>query len=145
MKLNNGIKLLLVGICLIVSIIGFMVKLPFSFRHIDKELHTAFYFLAAAFLNFLFANKKLIRHILIFAVLYLFGMAIEYAQAYSNKFFHKKIHGRYDVEDIQSNLKGLIAFSVLWLIYHTVLLAYNQSKPKRDEADKTIITSENID
>lgn len=145
MKLNNGIKLLLVGICLIVSLIGFMVKLPFSFRHIDKELHTAFYFLAAAFLNFLFTNKKLIRHILIFVVLYLFGTAIEYAQEYSNKFFHKRIHGRYDVEDIQSNLKGLIAFSVLWIIYHSALFIYNQSKPKKNEVDKPIITSENLD
>jgi hypothetical protein len=94
-----------------------MVKLPSALRHIDKELHAVFYFFAAAFLNLLFANKKIIRHIVIFGILYLFGMSVEYAQEYSNKFFHVKIHGHYDKEDIQSNLKGLLAFSILWIIY----------------------------
>lgn len=94
-----------------------MVKLPSAFRHYDKELHSLFYFLAAAFLNVLFAKKKFTRHILIFAFLYLLGMSIEYAQEYSNQFFRKRIHGRYDKEDILSNLKGLIAFSVVWVIY----------------------------
>jgi hypothetical protein len=96
MKLNNGTKALLILLCLSLAVIGFLVKLPSNFRQIDKELHSVFYFLAAAFINLLFANKNFIRHIVIFISLYLFGMAIEYAQEYSNKFFHKKIHGRYD-------------------------------------------------
>lgn len=94
-----------------------MVKLPSAFRHYDKELHSLFYFLAAAFLNVLFAKKRFTKHILIFAFLYLLGMSIEYAQEYSNQFFRKRIHGRYDKEDVLSNLKGLIAFSVVWVIY----------------------------
>lgn len=103
-----------------------MIKLPSVFRHFDKELHSLFYFLAAAFLNILFTNKKITIHLLIFGILYLFGMAIEYAQEYSNKFFHKRIHGRYDIEDIQSNLKGLIAFSLLWIIYVMLCYAYKK-------------------
>jgi hypothetical protein len=99
------------------SVLGFMVKLPSALRHIDKELHAAFYFFAAAFLNLLFANKKITRHILIFGTLYLFGVSVEYAQGYSNKFFHVKIHGHYDKEDVQANLKGLIAYSILWMLY----------------------------
>ena len=107
----------LVAACFLLSIVGFMIKLPAGFRHFDKELHSIFYFFAAAFLNLLFANKKIARHILIFIALYLFGVSIEYAQEYSNKLFHARIHGRYDPEDIQSNLKGLIAFSICWIIY----------------------------
>lgn len=114
---NKKANLLLAGLFLAGSIVGFMVKLPSAFRHYDKELHSLFYFLAAAFLNVLFAKRSFARHILIFAFLYLLGMSIEYAQEYSNQFFRKRIHGRYDKEDILSNLKGLIAFSGLWIIY----------------------------
>jgi len=114
---NKKGNLFLAFLFLALSIIGFMVKLPSAFRHYDKELHSLFYFLAAAFLNVLFAKKRFTRHILIFAFLFLLGMSIEYAQEYSNQFFRKRIHGRYDKEDVLSNLKGLIAFSVLWVVY----------------------------
>ena len=112
---------LIVFACFAVAIVGFMIKLPSGFRHIDKELHAIFYFLAAAFLNIMFANTKLLRHVLIFIVLYLFGLVIEYAQEYSNKFFRTRIHGRFDPEDIESNLKGLIAFSAIWVLYAVVV------------------------
>lgn len=119
MKLSIGkwTKILLVGAFLGLSVFGFMIKLPSMFRHIDKEMHTLFYFLAAAFLNILFANNKIHRHLLIFGILFVLGVSIEYAQEYSNTFFHKKIHGRYDKEDVQANLKGLVAFSIVWFIY----------------------------
>jgi len=128
MKLNNGTKALLILLCLSLAVIGFLVKLPSNFRQIDKELHSVFYFLAAAFINLLFANKNLIRHIVISISLYLFGMAIEYAQEYSNKFFHKKIHGRYDIEDIQANLKGLVLFSIFWMLLTIILFVYQKFK-----------------
>jgi hypothetical protein len=133
LSLNNGTKILLVAGGVALSIYGFMIKLPSAFRHFDKELHSLFYFLAAAGLNILFAKKKITIHLLIFAVLYLFGVAIEYAQEYSNKLLHKKIHGRYDVEDIQSNLKGLIAFSLLWIIYVSVWFVYKKAMVKKVE------------
>ena len=123
-------RVLVVFICFAIAVIGFMIKLPSGFRHIDKELHATFYFLAAAFLNVLFAKSNLARHVLLFIALYVFGIAIEYGQAYSNKFFHRRIHGRFDPEDIQWNLKGLIAFSLLWLIYTTVILIYNKATLK---------------
>jgi len=116
-NLSPAVKFLLVFLCLVFSVAGFMVKLPSAFRHFDKELHTVFYFLAAAFLNLLFAGRNVVRHLLFFVMLYGFGMMIEYAQEYSNKFFHVRIHGRYDPEDLQANVKGLIAFSALWLTY----------------------------
>lgn len=134
LKLNNWTKAALVFICLIVSIIGFMVKLPRSFRGHDKEMHAAFYFLAAAFLNILFSKGKLTWHILIFVVLYLFSISIEYAQEYSNKFFRVKIHGRYDPEDVKWNLKGLIAFSAVWVVY--TLGAFAFKKATNDAAAK---------
>ena len=131
LSLNNWTKTLLIIACSTLSILGFMLKLPSTLRHFDKELHSIFYFFAAAFVNLLFANKKITLHLLIFGVLYLFGVAIEYAQEYSNKFFHKRIHGRYDVEDIQSNLKGLIAFSILWMIYVVLYFFYKKAREKK--------------
>ncbi|MFN3667263.1 MAG: hypothetical protein ACK4S0_13945 [Sediminibacterium sp.] len=113
-----------------------MVKLPSVFRHYDKELHSLFYFLAAAFLNVLFAKKRFTKHILIFAFLYLLGMSIEYAQEYSNQFFRKRIHGRYDKEDVLSNLKGLIAFSVVWVIYVGVVFFIKKSGMQQETAKK---------
>ena len=130
LSLNKWAKILLVSACFAASIIGFMIKLPSSFRHFDKELHSLFYFCAAAFFNILFSTKKIAVHIFIFGSLYLFGIAIEYAQAYSNKLFHVRIHGRYDSEDVQSNLKGLIAFSILWIVYVAFLFVYNKVASK---------------
>jgi hypothetical protein len=107
-----------------------MLKLPASLRHMDKELHTAFYFFAAAFLNLLFGIKKIAIHLVVFIILYLLGVSIEHAQEYSNKLFHVRIHGRYDKEDVQSNLKGLIAFSILWVIYVSLRFLYNKVTAK---------------
>ena len=121
-RLSVSQKILLVFAGFTVAVLGFMIKLPSGFRHIDKELHATFYFFAAAFLNILFANTKLFRHTLIFVALYLFGMAIEYGQQYSNRFFRTRIHGRYDPEDLQSNLTGLLLFSLIWVLYTAVIL-----------------------
>ena len=126
LKLNNWVKALLVFFVLIATIVGFMIKLPSGFKQYDKQLHATFYFLAAGFLNLLFTNGKIIRHMLIFVILYLFSVSIEHAQEYSNHFFHARIHGRYDPEDVKYNLKGLIAFSVLWVCYRLGLTVYNR-------------------
>jgi hypothetical protein len=121
-KRKGWLKAFLVIAWLAVSVLGFMVKLPRSFRHYDKELHATFYFLAAAFLNILFTNGKFTRHILIFALLYLFSVSIELAQ----EFFRIRIHGRYDPEDVKYNLRGLIAYSLLWVSYRLALTVYNK-------------------
>jgi hypothetical protein len=131
LPLNNWTKILLVAVFFGAAIIGFMVKLPSGFRHIDKELHAAFYFLTAAFLNVLFAGKKIAWHMLIFIMLFLFGLAVEYAQEYSNKLFHVRIHGRFYPEDVQSNLKGLVAFSICWFVYVVLLFVYNKATVKQ--------------
>ncbi|MES2645950.1 MAG: hypothetical protein V4717_03665 [Bacteroidota bacterium] len=119
--------------CFVMAIAGFMIKLPSGFRHIDKELHAAFYFLAAAFLNLLFAKTKIARHVIIFISLYILGIIIEYAQAYSNRFFRKRIHGRFDPEDVQSNLNGLIAFSMLWILGVIIMFAFKRAALKTNE------------
>lgn len=127
-------KILLSLAAFTVAIIGFMVRLPSAFSHSDKELHTLFYFLAAAFLNILFAKRNLLIHAFIFGFLYFFGVGIEYAQQYSNTYLHKKIHGNYDPEDIHANLQGLIYFSAVWLCYAAVMFLWNIMKGK-DPAD----------
>ena len=126
LRLTARQKALILFFCFALAVIGFMIKLPASFRHIDKELHATFYFFASAVLTILFAGTNLFRHVIIFISLYLFGMAIEWAQAYSNRFFRKRIHGRFDPEDVEWNLKGLIAFSLLWLLVTVGLLVYRR-------------------
>ena len=127
-------KILLALVAFAVAIIGFMVRLPSAFSHADKEMHTLLYFLAAAFLNILFAKRNLLVHAFIFGFLYAFGVGIEYAQQYSNTYLHKKIHGNFDPEDIHANLQGLIAFSALWLFYAAVMFLWNTMK-RKDPAD----------
>lgn len=133
---NKKANLLLAGLFLAGSIVGFMVKLPSAFRHYDKTLHSLFYFLAAAFLNVLFAKRSFARHLLIFAFLYLLGMSIEYAQEYSNQFFRKRIHGRYDKEDVLANLKGLVAFSGLWVVC-VVVTSFTKKTAMHTKADNS--------
>ena len=128
MQLTTAQKLFITALAFAAAIVGFMVKLPAVFRHHDKEMHALFYFLAAAFLNILFAKRKLLLHIVIFALLYFFGVAIEYAQEYSNHYFHTTIHGRYDKEDVLWNTRGLIAFSIVWLIYAVAALLFYKKR-----------------
>lgn len=126
-------RILFVTLCFVFSVVGFLIKLPSGFRHHDKELHMLFYFLAAAFLNLLFSNKNLAIHILIFCILYGFGMSIEYAQAYTNELFHVRFHGRYDPEDVYANLKGLIGFSVLWVVVIALLFVIRGNRKTANE------------
>ena len=126
MKFNNWTKALLTIGCFILATLGFLIKLPSIFRHYDKEMHSLFYFLAAAFMNILFADRKIVRHITIFISLYLFGVLIEYVQEYSNKLLHKRIHGRYDIEDVQSNFKGLLLYSAIWISYNIAIFTHGK-------------------
>ncbi len=127
-------KVLLAIAAFAAAIVVFMVRLPSAFSHIDKEMHSLFYFLAAAFLNVLFAKRNLLVHAFIFGFLYTFGIGIEYAQQYSNTYLHKKIHGNADPADIYANLQGLIAFSALWLCYAAVIFLWKKTK-RKDAAD----------
>jgi hypothetical protein len=63
-------------------------------------------------------------------------MAIEYAQAYSNRFFRKRIHGRFDPEDLEWNLKGLIAFSVLWVLVTVVIRSFRRMGSGKQQLHK---------
>jgi len=130
-------KIIIILLCSIAAFIGFMWKLPPAFRSFDKELHAVFYFSAAAVLNIIFSVRNILAHILISCALYLAGIFIEYVQAYSNKFFNKRIHGRFDPEDVESNLKGLIIFSIIWMTATAMIYVYRYagSVSKRKEDD----------
>lgn len=119
-------KILLTLFCFSIAIYGFILKLPAAFRQYDKELHTAFYFFAAAFLNILFAKRNIFIHLLIFGLLYVFGMAIEHGQVLSKKLWQIP-HGRYDPEDVFSNLKGLLLFSAVWLVFTGIAFLIRKS------------------
>jgi len=110
MKRNLSIaqKLFIAVFCFGIAIVGFMLKLPAMFRGMDKEMHALFYFLAAAFLNILFAKRNLLIHAFIFAFLYMFGYAIERAQVYYYKFFRHRNHGRFTPQDFHSHLPGIL-------------------------------------
>ena len=127
LKLSATTKIVIVVICFLSSVVGFLVKLPSAFHHIDKELHFAFYFLAAAFFNVLFGVKNLLWHLFISLLLLLFGIGIEFAQENYNRVFHVRFHGRYDPDDVRANLRGLVAFSIVWAIIMLVRLAMKSS------------------
>jgi catechol 2,3-dioxygenase-like lactoylglutathione lyase family enzyme len=116
MALSASQKIVVAGTCFGLAVVGFMVRLPSAFRGMDRELHTAFYFGAAAFLNLLFTKRNLGRHLLVVLFLFLFGAAIEYAQEYSNTLLRRRIHGRFDPQDLRANVVGLVGFSLVWLI-----------------------------
>ena len=128
-SLSTGLRIGIALTATLVSLVGFMVKLPAGLREQDKLLHSLFYFGAALLLNLLFAKRNLLYHCIIFLALYFGGVAIEYAQDYSNTWLQRKIHGRYDPEDVSANLKGLIWFSACWLpivgIYHLIRAAHS--------------------
>ncbi|MEI7735748.1 MAG: hypothetical protein WCI49_09780 [Ferruginibacter sp.] len=111
--MSTGLKLLILASCIICSLYGFLIKIPVPLRGHDKLLHAGFYFGAAVFLNFLFQKKQ----VLIFILLALFGVLIEYLQQVSNKIMHSHIHGRFDKEDIYANMKGLFLYAGIALIY----------------------------
>ena len=113
-------KIIFVVICFLVAAFGFLIKIPGPLRGHDKLLHISSYFIAAAFLNYLF--KK--RHLVIFIVLFLFGALIEYLQQAANKITHSHIHGRFDIEDIYANTKGLLLYSFVALILWAVTKIY---------------------
>ena len=100
----------------LLSIVGFMLKLPRVFHHYDKELHTAFYFSASLFFSFLFPKKWF----LVFILLLLFGIGIELFQDFSNKIslrlVGRRIHGRFDPEDVLANFYGLVYGAITFLI-----------------------------
>lgn len=118
---NKNFKLYLALTLFAFSVIGFMMKLPRFFHHYDKELHALFYFCATCFL-LLFYSK---RWFIIPTSLFVFGVLIEFAQDFSNKIsiriIGKRIHGRFDPEDIFFNLIGiffaLVAFSLLSALF----------------------------
>lgn len=106
-------KVMILVVCFICSVIGFLMKIPVPLRGNDKLLHTGFYFCAAAFLHLLFRRGLII----ILACLAVFGVMIEYLQELSNKVLHKRIHGRFDIEDVYANLKGLAIYTVIAVVF----------------------------
>lgn len=60
------------------------------------------------------------------------GVGIEWAQEYSNHFFRSKIHGRFDKEDVLWNVKGLVGFSVVWVLYCGVVLVGKSAAKEKD-------------
>ncbi|NCI47101.1 hypothetical protein [Sediminibacterium soli] len=104
---------LVLAICFICVLIGFLIKIPKPLRGNDKLLHTAFYFCAAGFLQLFFPKKLLV----ICLFLLLFGIGIEYLQEYSNTITHTRIHGRFDREDIYANAKGLALYLPIGIVF----------------------------
>jgi hypothetical protein len=122
--MSTPAKIIIVIICFILAIIGFLIKIPVPLRGNDKLLHTAFYFLAAAFLHWLFRKGLVI----ILVVLTGFGVLIEYLQQLSNKLTRTKIHGRFDIEDVYANLKGLLLYSAVALVFWLLRRIYKYTQ-----------------
>jgi hypothetical protein len=127
MKIKPNKLLILISLFILVFS-GFMLRLPAVFRGHDRELHFLFYLLFSLFLNLLFAQKKILNHVLIFFFLLLFGIGIEWMQEVLNKILNKKIHGRFDPEDVFFNVMGLLCASGFWFTYLIVNKILNSNK-----------------
>ncbi len=106
---------LLTAFFVIITIVGFMVKLPKVFGNYDKQLHFLFYFYASFIGCCFYANNKKINFLVIISCLLFFGFFIEYLQEYSNRFFKKRIHGSFDIQDIKYNFLGISLYSSIWI------------------------------
>ena len=126
--MSQKIKIALVLICFGISIYCFLIKLPIPLRKMDTELHALFFFSASAFLNILFLVRKLNNHLMIFGMLFLFSVLIEFSQEYSNPIVKRRIHGHFDPNDLKYNLLGLCCFSLLWFSYHAFVQLRKQTK-----------------
>lgn len=126
--MRTYLKWVFLGVLFIISICGFMIKLPLQLRGIDLELHALFYFMASACLNLLFKVKDFKTHMLIFGLLVTAGVGIEFAQEYSNQLFNQRIHGNFDKNDVLYNLIGLTGFSVLWTCFKILSLVRKSDK-----------------
>jgi hypothetical protein len=126
--MSTAVKIVIVILCVIFSVIGFLIKIPVPLRGHDKLLHSSFYFLAAVFLNFLFRK----RQVLIFIILAAFGVMIEYLQQLANKITHSHIHGRFDKEDIYANMKGLLLYAGMAMLYFLfAAIIHREKRPGR--------------
>ena len=123
---NKKFKLYLALLLFAFSVVGFMMKLPRFFHHFDKEMHALFYFWATCFLLLLYPKRWLI----IPASLFVFGLLIEFAQDFSNKIsiriIGKRIHGRFDPEDIFFNLLGVLIGLVAFYLLKALFRVYKK-------------------
>jgi hypothetical protein len=117
--MSNFSKIIILISFIILSIFGFMIKLPRVFHHYDKELHALFYFCTMFAFTLVYPKKWLIIAVSLFS----FGILIEYAQELSNSFSirltGKKIHGKFDIQDIKYNSIG-ISFGILLFLITSV-------------------------
>lgn len=125
--MSTSSKIIISILCIFLATIGFLIKIPVPLRGHDKLLHTSFYVGAAAFFHLLFRK----RLVIILILLALFGVLIEYLQQLANKFTRSHIHGRFDIEDVYANCKGLgyyLCFVLLLTVIHKTYLFF-QPKP----------------
>lgn len=125
--MSTTTKIMISILAIFLATIGFLIKIPVPLRGHDKLLHTSFYIGAAAFFHLLFRKRLFI----ILVLLALFGVAIEYMQQLANKFTRSHIHGRFDIEDVYANCKGLgyyLCFVFVLTVIHKIYLFF-QSKP----------------
>ncbi len=115
-NLKIAIKILIIVLYFTLAFGLLMMRLP-RFVSDDKLAHSLFYFITAMFLTVLCDIKTARGHFLIFVLLFFFGVGIELLQEYSNTYFHKKLHGKFDFKDVIANIKGLLAFSIMWFTY----------------------------
>ncbi|MEO5943374.1 MAG: hypothetical protein ABIP30_10660 [Ferruginibacter sp.] len=130
-KNNTIIKLVVIIFLLICSIIGFLIKIPRPLQGHDKFLHFTFFIGACLFLNLLIKNRLIIITILLF----IFGYAMEYGQQLTNKYFHVKWHGRFDMEDVKMNGYGVLAGFVIVLLVRGISLLFKFSDQQVERND----------
>lgn len=118
--MSTSTKIIISILVIFLATIRFLIKIPVPLRGHDKLLLTSFYIGAAAFFHLLFRKRLFI----ILILLAIFGVIIEYMQQLANKFTRSHIHGRFDIEDVYANCKGLAYYLVFVLILTVIHKTY---------------------
>ena len=129
-------KRILLPMLFLFIVIGFMVRLPKIFHHYDKELHVGFYFLSAICTALFWSRWNGFKTFISVSSWSGFGIFIEYFQEYSNRFFTKRIHGKFDTEDLLANSIGIILFLGFWSIFKILMNAYSRIYTKKKEVTR---------
>lgn len=113
LKNSNNLKILFI---LFFVTVGFMIKLPRIFNSYDKILHFLFYFYSISLISLIYVKNRMMPFLVLVFTMAAFGLVIEIFQEYSNRFFAKRIHGDFDIEDVKYNCMGLMLYSSIWFI-----------------------------
>ena len=123
-------KIALTVAAFVAAVICFMIRLPSTFSHMDKEMHSLFYFLAAAFLNILFAKKETLLYMRSYSRRSMFLCRYRIRTAVFKYFIAKKSMAMPTPKTCRPTSRVLLFFLYCGSLYVIVAAVFRLLKPK---------------